>query len=49
MLMELGSHGASEVGWVEKVADSEVNVVRPRQELRRTLLLGRGPRWGQVF
>ena len=49
MLTGSGSHGVSEVGWVEKAADSEVNVVRPRQELRMTLLLGRGPLWGQDF
>lgn len=28
MLTGSGSHGASEVGWVEKAADSKVNVVR---------------------
>lgn len=28
MLMGSGSHGASEVGWVEKAGDSKVNVVR---------------------
>lgn len=39
MLTGSGSHGASEVGWVEEAAASEVNVVPPRQEPQRTLLL----------